>query len=83
MSAALDLGVYPVPGESARYHVRSSGKAATLYLVDLDDMENGCACGCRDFEVRSGMMLYPAPGCKHIKWAEAYRRLQKRFSRGY
>lgn len=80
-SAATDLGVFPVVGERGRYHVRSSGKAAVLYLVDLDDADNGCGCGCRGFEIRSGMMLYPAPDCKHILVARFYQYLQRRFER--
>lgn len=89
MSAVLDLGVYPVTGERGRYLVKSSGKAPLLYLVDLDysldpreDECGGFACGCRDFEVRSGLLLYPAPDCKHIRKARQYQRLQQRFGGG-
>lgn len=74
----IDLGVYPVPGEPGRYHVRSSGRGELLYLVDLDEFDNG-GCGCRGFEIRSGMMLYPAPECKHIRRAKIYQNLQRRF----
>lgn len=82
--AAIDFGVYPVTGEPGRYHVRSSGsrgRTEILYLVDLDDAESG-GCGCRDYEVRSGMMLYPAPDCRHLRFAKVYRGLQKRFGGG-
>lgn len=81
----VDLGVYPVSGEPERYHVTSSGRDGLLYLVDLDDLFNpedtcgGAACGCRDYEVRSGMMLYPAGDCKHIRKAKFYRMLQRCF----
>lgn len=78
MKAVIDLGVYPVAGEKSRYHVISSGRKGLLYLVDLDDFDNG-GCGCRDFEVRSGMLLYPAPDCKHIRFAKSYQKLQRFF----
>lgn len=86
--AVIDLGVYPVIGEPGRYHVRSSGNrghAEILYLVDLeyctDDREDSVSygCGCRDFEVRSGMLLYPAPDCKHLRAAKSYQKLQRCF----
>lgn len=80
-TAQIDLGVYPVSGEHGRYHVRSAGKTPLLYLVDLDDAES-CGCGCRDYEVRSGMMLYPAPDCKHLRVARVYQSLQRQMSRG-
>lgn len=79
MNAAIDLGVYPVAGESGRYHVRSSGKSLALYLVDLDDID-ARGCGCRGYEVLSGMMLYAAPDCKHIRRARFYQGLQRRFA---
>ena len=86
MSTVLDLGVVPVANERGRYLVRSAGVTGGVYLVDLDysidpkeDACGGFACGCRDFEVRSGMMLYPAPDCKHIRYARMYQRLQRRF----
>ncbi|MEI7815574.1 MAG: hypothetical protein WCI45_00155 [Desulfuromonadales bacterium] len=82
----IDLGVYPVAGEPGRYHVKSSGKTSLLYLVDLNDFveptdfNNGIgACGCRDYEVRSGMMLYPASDCKHLRLVKQYRKLQRCF----
>lgn len=88
MKAEIDLGVYPVTGELGRYYVKSSGKTPLLYLVDLNDfveptdINNGSGvCGCRDFEVRSGMMLYPASDCKHLRATRFYRSLQKRFSK--
>lgn len=82
----IDLGVYPIVGEQGRYHVLSSGHVGLLYLVDLDDSTDfdafgGCRCGCRDFEIRSGMLLYPAPDCKHIRLVKVYRRLQQAFKR--
>lgn len=77
-AALIDLGVYPVTGERGRYHVRSSGKTGALYLVDLEDSDSA-GCGCRDYEVRSGMMLYPAPDCKHLRLAKSYRKLQRCF----
>jgi hypothetical protein len=77
--AAVDFGVYPVTGERGRYHVTSSGRRGVLYLVDLDECAAGC--GCRDFEVRSGMLLYPAEDCKHMRLARVYQGLQRRFVR--
>ncbi len=86
MNAAFDLGVYPVTGEAGRYHVKSSGKQQALYLVDLDDLfhqedlgSGRGSCGCRDYEIRSGMMAYPAKGCKHIRRAQFYQMLQRYF----
>lgn len=80
MSAVLDLGVYPVAGERGRYYVKGSGRSAALYLVDLDDCSDG-GCGCRDYEVRSGMMLHAAPDCKHLRRARMYLGLQQQFMR--
>lgn len=84
MKPVLDFGVQPVPGEPGRYHVKSSGRGGLLYLVDLEHVvepnDIGTAgCGCRGYEVSSGMMLYPAPDCKHIKAARLYQGLQRRF----
>ncbi|CAB4211772.1 hypothetical protein UFOVP1419_21 [uncultured Caudovirales phage] len=80
MSATFDLGVIPVAGERGRYLVSSVGVTGGVYLVELDDRD-GCGCGCRDYEVRSGMMLYPAPDCKHLRRARQYRFLQRQFTR--
>lgn len=78
MKAAADFGVAPGAGERGRYHVRSSMRGGLLYLVDLDEFDNGW-CGCRGFEVISGMSLYSAPPCKHIRIARVYQGLQRQF----
>lgn len=78
MSAVFDLGVMPVAGERDRYLVRSSGVTGGVYLVELSD-DDGCGCGCRDYEVRSGMMLFQCPDCKHLRRARVYQRLQRCF----
>ncbi len=77
MSAVFDLGVYPVKGESGRYHVKSNGRG-TMYLVDLDELVNGW-CGCPHFEFKVSTSLSPLAECKHIRSAKAYQKLQRCF----
>lgn len=79
MSRLIDIGVYPVIGETDRFHVRSAGKDGLLYLVDLNEMSSGW-CGCKHFEYKLSMQLAPVAECKHIRFAKAYRRLQQQLS---
>lgn len=75
---ALDSGVYPVPGEQGRYHVCSSKGGGLLYLVDLEEFESGW-CGCAHFEYKVASSLSSVTECKHIRFAKAYQKLQRRF----
>lgn len=65
------LQVFPVIGESGRFHVASAGRSGLLYLVDLDELDNGW-CGCPHFEYKIACQLVPTGDCKHIRAARLY-----------
>lgn len=79
MCAALDLGVYPLVGESGRYFVRSHLHGSLMYLVDLEELASGW-CGCPHFEYRSSLQLVGGFECKHIRAARSYRSLQQKLA---
>lgn len=79
MSSPLDLGIYPLVGESGRYFVHSHVHGSMMYLVDLEELASGW-CGCPHFEYRNNMQLVGGFECKHIRAARSYRRLQERLS---
>lgn len=66
------LGVWPVPGEKGRFHVRADSKHPP-YLVDMLAYHGAGKCGCPDFLFNRELALKegtpPGPGvsCKHIE----------------
>lgn len=73
------LLVAPMPNEALRYHVQSSSKPQSPYMVDLSLNNGNGACQCADWitrrniAIKGGSPLFTrATSCKHVLAARRY-----------